>query len=144
MQHALGIIRSTMLDSFGWRNKRLWLGTLLATFSPGNTIAIRSKKIKHGSQSINVFYLKWMLLHASLQQFWHKIALLYVKKEPLQLHISFSKLSGEVLWWTISSESDQSNLPQCQTKKRTFQLNILEPKCVILSRISCNTFHITK
>ena len=27
---------------------------------------------------------------------------------------------------------DQSKLSQCKMKKRTFQLNILEPKCIIL------------
>ena len=81
-----------------------------------------------------------------LQQFQHRISLFYVMlKKGLYSLTSLSRsYLGEALWKSIFSEVDQSNLPQCKTKKRTFQLNTLEPKYVIIPRILCDTFHITK
>ena len=81
------------VGQFWLKNKRLWLGTLPTTFNPSNTIAICSKKIKHWASPIYMFYLKWVLLYATIISAENRPILRNDEKEPLQLNISFSKLS---------------------------------------------------
>ena len=57
--------REHKVGRFWIKNKRFWLGTLPTTFNPGNTIATCSKKIKYRASPHYVFYLKWILLHAT-------------------------------------------------------------------------------